>query len=75
MGHLFGMPDVAPPKHENCSDPSNCNKYPKDWDCGPVGSIVNNNWKNFWSPCNVMDFRRLYNKYSATNQWCMEGMF
>ena len=65
MGHLFGMPDVYGASNS---------KYPKDWDCGPEGSIVNNNWKMFWSPCNVMDFRRLYTKYSATNTWCLEGM-
>ena len=24
-----------------------------------------------WSPCSVMDFRRMYLKYS--NDWCLEG--
>ena len=26
-----------------------------------------------WSPCSVMDFRRMYTEYVASDQWCMTG--
>ena len=33
---------------------------------GPMGGTP-----GAWSPCSVMDFRRMYSKYS--NDWCLEG--
>ena len=33
---------------------------------GPMGGV-----QGAWSPCSVMDFRRMYSKYS--NDWCLEG--
>ena len=33
---------------------------------GPMGGT-----QGAWSPCSVMDFRKMYTKYS--NDWCLEG--
>ena len=45
--------------------------YPLDWDCGPRGGPMGGNSRLEWSPCSVMNFRRMYNIYQ--DNWCMEG--
>ena len=44
--------------------------YP-NWDCGPDGNIVGGNQREEWSPCNAMDFRRIYTEYN--DNWCLPG--
>ena len=56
MGHTMGMGHVT-------------DAYPADWDCSPKGPMGGK--PGPWSPCSVMDFRRMYSKYS--NDWCLEG--
>ena len=43
--------------------------YP-NWDCGPNGNIVGGNQREEWSPCNAMDFRRIY---TESDNWCLPG--
>ena len=51
--------------------PGKSGSHPSDWDCGLHNSIMGGNGRMEWSPCNVMDFRRMYTKFS--DSWCLPG--
>ena len=63
LGHNLGMSHVAAPGKSG--------SHPSDWDCGLHNSIMGGNGRMEWSPCNVMDFRRMYTKFS--DDWCLPG--
>ena len=44
--------------------------YP-EWDCGPVANIMGGGKRAEWSPCNALDYRRMYTQYH--DDWCMPG--
>ena len=62
IGHNLGMLD-SPGKDKN---------HPAEWECGLHGNIMGGNQRVEWSPCSVMDFRRMYTQYA--DNWCLEGM-
>ena len=47
------------------------NVHPNDWDCGHKGDIMGGNSRGQWSPCSVMDFRRMYTLYFSQDLWCL----
>ena len=46
-------------------------EYP-EWDCGPGYNIMGGGRRTEWSPCNALDYRRMYTQYH--DDWCMSGM-
>ncbi len=49
------------------------NVHPHDWNCGHKGDVMGGNSRGEWSPCSVMDFRRMFTDYISRDQWCMPG--
>ena len=64
FGHNLGMPHVHAVHNGG-------NVHPNDWDCGHKGDIMGGNSRGQWSPCSVMDFRRMYTLYFSQDLWCL----